>query len=151
MDLDSTSAWKVIVDVKQDLLKFTSLWLEYGQVDGDFYLPTGVTALTLDNWDVPGGGDGFAAFDTKTWRVGATQQWNDKWSTWLYVANHTFEEAGNNSDAQLLQWGLGVEYQYTENVAFDLSYIHLDSDDAAEALGDYTDDHRFQFRTAVVF
>ena len=151
VDLDNSSAWKVIVDVKQDLLKFTSLWLEYGQVDGDFYLPTGITALTLDNWDVPSGGDGFIAFDTKTWRVGATQQWNDKWSTWLYVANHTFEDAGDNSDAQLLQWGLGVEYQYTENVAFALSYIHLDWDDDAEALGDYEDDHRFQFRTAVVF
>jgi opacity protein-like surface antigen len=151
VDLDNSSAWKVIVDVKQDLLKFTSLWLEYGQVDGDFYLPTGNTALTLDNWDVPGGGDGFAAFKTKTWRVGATQQWTDKWSTWLYVANHTFEEAGDNTDAQLLQWGLGVEYQYTENVAFALSYIHLDWDEDAESLGDYADDHRIQFRTAVVF
>ncbi|MDR1622639.1 MAG: S-layer homology domain-containing protein, partial [Synergistaceae bacterium] len=134
VDLDSSNAWKVIVDVKQDLLKFTSLWLEYGQVDEDFYLPTGYTALTLDNWDVAGGGDGFTEFKTKIWRVGATQQWNDKWSTWLYVASHTLEEAGVNVDAKLLQWGLGVEYQYTENVAFALSYINLDWDDDAESL-----------------
>ncbi|MDR2180803.1 MAG: S-layer homology domain-containing protein [Synergistaceae bacterium] len=151
VDMDSGSAWKVIVDVKQDLLKFTSLWLEYGQVDGDFYLPTGNLALTLDNWDIPGGSDGFTAFDMQIWRVGATQQWNEKWSTWLYVSSQTFEEAGDNIDAQLLQWGLGVEYQYNENVTFALGYIHLDWDEDAESLGDYTDDHRVQFRTAVVF
>jgi hypothetical protein len=150
-DLDNGKAWKVIVDVKQDLLKFTSLWLEYGQLDEDFYIPTGNTALTLDNWDVNGGGDGFTAFKTKIWRVGATQQWNEKWSSWVYVASHTLEEAGDNTDAKLLQWGLGVEYQYTENVAFALSYIKLDWDDDAESLGGYEDDHRLQFRTAVVF
>jgi hypothetical protein len=133
------------------LLKFTSLWLEYGQLDENFYVPLGVTALTLDNWDIAGGGDGFAGTTIKTWRVGATQQWNEKWSTWAYVANHTLEDVGENTEAKLLQWGLGVEYQYTENVAFALSYIKLDWDDDAENVGGYEDDYRLQFRTAVVF
>jgi opacity protein-like surface antigen len=151
LDMDSSKAWKVIVDVKQDLLKFTSLWLEYGQVDENFYLPLGNMSLTLD----ADGEDAFLAYNTKIWRVGATQQWSDKWTSWLYVASHTLEDAGLDTagsvqDAKLLQWGLGVEYQYNENVAFALSYIKLDWNDDAENVGN-ADDYRIQFRTAVVF
>jgi hypothetical protein len=33
---DSPKAWKAVLDVKQDLLKFTSLWLQYEQIDNTF-------------------------------------------------------------------------------------------------------------------
>jgi opacity protein-like surface antigen len=155
-DLDSASAWKAIVDVKQEALGFTSLWLEYDHLDGEFYLPYSNAALTLtdDGWHKDAG-IGFVGADTNIWRVGATQQWNDKWSSWLYVAGHTLEDAGLNAaggsnDAKALQWGLGVEYQYNENVAFALGYINVDWNDDAER-AEFVDDHLIRFRTGIVF
>jgi hypothetical protein len=156
-DGDSVGAWKVLVDVGQDLFGFTSLWLEYDHLDEGFFLPYGNIALTLpdEDWGNPNAGAGFVERDTNIWRVGATQQWNEKWSTWLYVAAHTVDNAGETSaglarDAKMLQWGLGVEYQYNPSVAFALGYINADWNDDAERAG-YADDHRIQFRTQVVF
>jgi hypothetical protein len=157
VDLDSTSAWRAIIDIKQELLGFTSLWLEYDRLEGGFYLPYSNAAVTLVDearWH-SGGGAAFLGCDTNIWRVGATQQWNDKWSTWVYVAGHTLEDggfsaAGRIEDAKMLQWGLGVEYQYNENVAFALGYIKVDWNDEAENNG-YADDHLIRFRTGITF
>jgi hypothetical protein len=157
-DSDNTSAWKVAADVKQEAFGFTSLWLEYDYLEAGFYLPYNNTALTLTDegaWNAKDGGVGIVDADTKIWRVGATQQWNDKWSSWLYVAGHTLENAGVSAagaprDAEALQWGLGVEYQYNENVAFALGYIDVDWNDHAENAG-YADDHLIRFRTGITF
>ncbi|MDR1378717.1 MAG: S-layer homology domain-containing protein [Synergistaceae bacterium] len=157
LDLDSASAWKVIVDIKQDLLQFTSLWLEYGYLDGDFFLTYNNTALTLADegaWNTVDGGAAFMGYDTKIWRVGALQEWNEKWHTWLYVAGHTLDNVGPAAaprDAKMTQWGLGVEYLYNENVTFALGYLNVDWNDDAETVGGYTDDHIIRFRTAVTF
>jgi opacity protein-like surface antigen len=157
VDTDSASAWKAIIDVKQEAFGFTSLWLEYDHLDGDFYLPYNNTALTLTDEDAwhKDSGIGFVGTDTNIWRVGATQQWNDQWSSWLYVAGHTLEDggfsaAGAVNDAKALQWGLGVEYQYNENIAFALGYISVDWNDDAENAG-YADDHLIRFRTGITF
>ncbi|MDR2528838.1 MAG: S-layer homology domain-containing protein [Synergistaceae bacterium] len=152
LDADSAKAWKVIVDVKQELLKFTSLWLEYGRLDEGFYIPYNNTTLTLvdeGRWNIVNGGAGAVEFDMDIWRVGAIQQWNDKWFTWLYAAGH---ELTNNAtpDYKGLQWGLGVEYRYNENVAFALNYIKMDWDDDAETDG-FADANRIQLRTSVTF
>ncbi|GHV36003.1 S-layer protein [Synergistales bacterium] len=158
IDFNNPSAWKIILDVKQDLLSFTSLWLEYSQLDAGFFIPYGNVALTLvddDRWDTVNGGNGFVAYDTSIWRVGATQKWNDRWSSWAYVAGHSLENGGLDAggaarDAKLLQWGLGVEFKYNENVAFALGYIRADWNRSAENAS-YADEHRLQFRTAVTF
>jgi hypothetical protein len=154
VDLDNASAWKAIIDVKQEALGFTSLWLEYDHLDRDFYMPYGNVALTLMDegaWNSRDGGAGFLGSDADVWRVGATQQWNDKWSTWAYVAGITQKNgADNGADAKMTQWGLGVEYQYSESVAFALGYLNVDWNDDAELSG-YNDDHIVRFRTGVVF
>ncbi|MDR1731514.1 MAG: S-layer homology domain-containing protein [Synergistaceae bacterium] len=158
VNTDSAGAWKAIVSVGQEALKFTSLWLEYGKLEEGFYLPYGNIALTLvddDRWNTRDGGAGFVGNDTTIWRVGAIQQWNDQWRTWLYAAGHTLDSggesaSGRSADAKLLQWGVGFEYQYNPAVAFGLGYINADWNDDAERSG-YTDDHRIQFRTSVVF
>ena len=49
---DSPKAWKAIVDVKQDALKFTSLWLEYSKWDASF----ATTNTFLNYADGPGTG-----------------------------------------------------------------------------------------------
>jgi hypothetical protein len=153
LELDSAKAWKLIVDVKQDLLQFTSLWLEYDYLDADFFLTYNNTALTLidtEAWNTVHGGSPFAGFDTKIWRVGALQQWNEKWSSWVYAAGHTLERGAWAADAKMFQWGLGVEYLYNENVAFALGYVNVNWNGDAEAVG-YADDHVIRFRTAVTF
>ena len=155
---DSASAWKAIVDIKQDMLKFTSLWLEYSYLEEGFYLPYSNVALTLvdtDQWNTADGGSGVVGHDTSIWRLGALQEWNEKWSSWLYVAGHTLDNAGLSSsgsanDAKALQWGVGLEYRYNENVTFALNYIKIDWNDAANR-ATYEDEHRIQFRTAVAF
>jgi len=47
---DDPTAWKVIVDAKQDLLKFTDLWLEYGKIGEGFI---------MDNLNEGDGGDAY--------------------------------------------------------------------------------------------
>jgi opacity protein-like surface antigen len=156
-DTDNTSAWKAVIDVKQEAIGFTSLWLEYDHLEGGFYLPYSNTALTLTDEDAwhKDAGLGIVNTDTNIWRVGATQRWNDKWSSWVYVAGHTLEDdglsaAGLTRDAKALQWGLGVEYQYNENVAFALGYLDVDWNDEAENNG-YSDDHIIRFRSGITF
>jgi hypothetical protein len=47
---DGPSAWKAILDVKQDALKYTGVWLEYGKIDNHF--------ITNDRLNVEMGGIG---------------------------------------------------------------------------------------------
>jgi hypothetical protein len=63
---------------------------------------------------------------------------------------HTID-LGPDPDATVLQWGVGLEYQYNENVIFGLSYIDANWNDDAETFHGYEDESRVQFRTLVVF
>ena len=78
--------------MKQEALKFTSLWLEYGQMDAGFVTPTAmgdggsmfVTTRYEDNhimWD-----------DLKYFRVVAGQEWTEKWATHLFYYNYDFDK-----------------------------------------------------------
>jgi hypothetical protein len=160
-DPDSTSAFRAVIDVKQDLLKFTSLWLEYDYLDAGFVLPTGGQALVLggttDGSDSshPAGSLGYntgfdmpvVPDDLSIWRVGAKQVWNDKWSTFAYVANYAFDTI----DADSMHWALGVIYKYNPNVQFALAYAAFDSDDALKATGLFQDPSVIRFRTWISF
>ncbi|MDR1740979.1 MAG: S-layer homology domain-containing protein [Synergistaceae bacterium] len=146
------SAYNLIVDVHQDALKFTSLWLEYSRVNSDFYLACGNTALMPGGpWEVVDGGFigrhmGEPREDVEIKRAGALQTWGDQWSTWLYAAEHTWTD----SEGKMTQLGVGAEYIYTPSVTFALSYITVDWNSRAESSG-HVDEHRLQFRTVVTF
>ncbi len=138
-DLDSTNHWKLIVDVKQEALKFTSLWLEYGQMDEGFIVPTGL-------------GDNGALFtskyfgevlpdDLKYWRAALGQTWNDKWATHLFYNGYNFDDMDD-----LTEWGLGVQYTYNPSVKFGLNFVKIDWDSDT-----INDDHVIRFRTQVTF
>ncbi len=140
-DLDSTNAWKVIVDVKQEALKFTSLWLEYGQMDMGFVTPVAM-------------GDGGSLFattryennrmmwdDLKFWRVVANQVWTDKWATHLFYYNYDFDLDATEDHKE---YGLGVQYTYNPSVKFGLNYLKVDYDNT-------NDDDVIRFRTQVTF
>ena len=140
-DFDSVNAWKVIVDVKQEALKFTSLWLEYGQMDAGFVTPMAmgdggsmfVTDRYEDNhimWD-----------DLKYFRIVAGQEWSEKWATHLFYYNYDFDL---DATEDFNEWGLGVQYTYNPNVKFGLNYVKIDWDNS-------DDDDVIRFRTQVTF
>ena len=146
---DSPKAWKAVLDVKQEALKFTSLWLQYEQVDNSFMglneqnqMDWGTAPSISDNRPI--GADS----TSKYWMIGATQQWNDKWSTFLKYAHADYDEDWLD-DAK--NYTIGVNYQYTPAIAFQLTYDHIDYGDTNPA--DYLngDNHVVKFRTTVNF
>ncbi len=146
---DSPTAWKAVLDVKQDVLKFTGLRFEYMQQDNTFIgvrNPYSFDALT---------GNAANITDNMPWNDGtsdlffilAEQKWNDKWSSYLRYQQADFDTDGLD-DAK--GYGIGVTYQYTPAIAFRLAYDEVDyGDNNAQGFNDK--DHVIQFRTAINF
>ena len=138
---DSGNRWSIMVDVKQEALKFTSLWLEYGQVDKEFKMPGGVNdghfyaSTWLKN----------IAYDTKFYRIALEQKWNEKWATHEFYYGYKLDDTPNTQD-DMSEWGLGVSYQYNPNVGFGLNYIQADNGAQQD-----NKDHIIRFRTKVTF
>lgn len=157
VDDSSPNAWKLVLDVKQELLKFTSLWLEYSQIDNSFTLSNQQHVM---NWtereytpsitdNRPYGWDG----TTKVWMVGAEQRWNGKWTTF-----EKYEKADYGQDwaDDAENFTLGVTYQYTPALAFQLVYDYIDyGDGVSDPLSTRSyrsgSDHVLKFRTSVNF
>jgi len=167
-------AFKVILDMKPAFLGgFTSFWLEYNQLTGGFVLPMyGRRVLMLDNSD---NGHGYrwmggnesrtsrpdlltskaVGADTSIIRVAGRQEWNPKWSTWVYVSQFNFSGYGLKDDSAV-QYGLGVEYKYNPQIGFTLYYLGFQAGN--NLVGDQSkvgvyreDNHRITFRTQVSF
>ena len=139
---DNTSAWKVILDVDQDLLKFTSLWLEYAQFEAGFWLQNpsyGVNDALL-KYISPGG---LFLDDTTVYGVRATQQWNDKWSTW---ERYWVADPDDYGPAETDNFTFAVGYQYSPAIYFELAYDVLDSDGYG-----WDSDDLIRFQTIVNF
>lgn len=146
---DSPTAWKAVLDIKQDLLKFTGLRFEYMQQDNTFIgvrNPYSFDALT---------GNAANITDNMPWNDGtsdlffilAEQKWNDKWSSYLRYQQADFDTDGLD-DAK--GYGIGITYQYTPAIAFRLAYDEVDyGDNNAQGFNDK--DHVIQFRTAINF
>lgn len=144
-------AWKAILDIKQEALKFTSLWVEYSQQDNDFIgaysdryaIGDGTYDYVGRNidWSDPNG-------RTKWWFVKAAQQWNEKWSTFVRFAHADFDTDWLDNATE---WGLGIGYQYTPAIYFELAYDQVDHGDSALAFADHGKDHVLRFRTNVNF
>ena len=145
---DSPKAWKAVLDVKQDLLKFTSVWLEYSQINNNFYNLNG--QHNMDWGGAPSITDVIANLGndntSKVWMIGAEQKWNDKWTTFMKYAKADFDTTGAD-DAN--NWTFGVNYQYTPAVAFQLVYDTIDYGNVSPF--DVEDDHIIKFRTSVSF
>ena len=120
---DVARAWKVIIAADQELLKFTSLQLEYSQIDTHF----------VGN-DPYGWGDN-NLFMTRAWRrdnsivtktfgVTADQTWGDSgWSSWQRY--YTTEYGCTNYD-RVNNYGAGIGYQLNPAVSFELAYDFID-------------------------
>ena len=154
---ENPTAWKAVLDVKQDIFKWTSLWLEYSVEDNSFsnsnqqhvmnWTEREYTPAVSDNR--PYGWDG----STKMWMAGAEQRWNDKWTTLEKYARADYGQPWAD-DA----WNVtvGVTYQYTPAVHFQLVYDYIDyGDGVRDPMNARTyrsgSDHVLKFRTGINF
>jgi len=134
---DSPKAWKAVLDIDQDVLGFTSLWLEYAQIDAGFVFPSGSAPY---GWMA---GDGFyndfgqVEADTTLWMVLAMQRWNEKWGTYVRYLDVDGAVDYNN-------WTVAVTHWYTPSLAFELGYDKLSVSGGA-------DDDFIWLRTTVFF
>ena len=147
---DTAKAWKLILDVKQDALKFTSLWLEYGQIDNNFVKTLKPYALygadVLYNQKLIRNLN-----SSKVMGAWATQKWNDKWDTYLRYYEVDPDTLGV---AKAKEWTVGVGYQYSPSIKFELAYDKVDygTSTAIAPTGLRNgDDNIIRFRTFVTF
>lgn len=149
---DSPKAWKAILDVDQDVLGgFTSLWIEYAQIDNNFLFMwadpyawgAGYSGVTVSKY-LAGTGMGVTVGDTNVLNIVAKQQWNEQW--WTYV--RYINADGDFDPFDYSGWTVSVRYNYTPNMFFELGYDKIDND-AMDANG--FDDNVIFFRTFVSF
>jgi hypothetical protein len=147
---DNGNAWRVAVDLSQDLLNFTSLYLEYGKVGEGFWAMEGIAhnVVVLGDRDPYGENSGvfynnmsIAPEDISFYKIGAVQKWNDTVRTWLFYVN------SNGDDFGLRQYGIGVDYVYNPYTIFSLNYMKWQGVDNWDDL-DYG---RIRFTTQISF
>jgi len=160
---DSPNAYKAIIDVSQDTLKFTSLWIEYAKFDPHFH-------TALSPWDA------FGAeltpnltmpavsnvWETEALFVKLEQKWSDKWATFQRYCQFDHSPEGyatepgkrlhNAGSFDITNWSIGVQYWYTPTVLFELAYDDVDYDDGWKKVDeDLKDDSLVRFRTWIFF
>ena len=140
--IDDPKAFKVILDVDQDVLKFTSLWVEYAKFDQGFYIDRSPWSFSDILWpgNISGGvtlpDDGDVLF------VKAKQKWNDKWST---IERYVKYDVDNFWDAK--EWSVAIGYQYSPNLYFELAYADMDG----SFFDPNYDNNQIRFRTLLNF
>ncbi len=142
---DDPKAWKVILDVDQSVLKFTSLRAEYAKLDEGFYVQ-GAGPMVW-SWMSKNAVNGQLAFDTKYFKVEALQ----KWGTGKFQTYERFAQVKADGDkAKELQLGIG--YQYTPNLWFGLDYTKCDGQFSGGYVVDpNAEDKVVRFRTILNF
>ena len=140
--IDDPKAWKAILDVSQDVLKFTSLWVEYAQFDQGFYIDRSPWSFSDVLWP----GDISAGVtlpdDADVLFVKAKQKWNDKWST---IERYVKYDIDNFWDAK--EWSVAIGHQYSPNLYFELAYADMDG----SFFDPNYDNNQIRFRTLLNF
>ncbi len=138
---DSPNAWKAIVTVNQDMLKFTDLWIEYAQIDRGFAFNYADPYAWAAKQSVFGY-FGASPDDATVLNIVAKQKWNDMWWTYVRYIDVDVDNWGGVLDYK--GYTGSVRYNYTPNLWFELGYDKFDSD--------YIDaDNMVWFRTTVNF
>ncbi len=141
---DGANHWAVMADVKQEALKYTSLWLEYGQYDAGFTVRTDTGIFyspTINRYQAPG--------KTNYWRVALGQQWNDKWSTHIFYYGYKVDNFNAAGDWKPAEYGLGVQYKLNDYTTMGLNYMRV-KDGRADGNG-WKDDDVVRMRTSISF
>ena len=149
---DDPQAWKIMLILDQDLLKFTALRFEYQELDNSFVGVNDPYSFANDNGNAASISENLEYADpdgtSKYFFVLAEQEWNDKWSSYIRYAYVDFD-TDDLDDAT--NWGIGVTYQYTPAIAFRLAFDQVDYGDNNPSGAKYDTDNVFQFRTTVNF
>ncbi|AFM22517.1 putative S-layer protein [Acetomicrobium mobile DSM 13181] len=158
---DSPNAYKLVLDVSQDVLKFTRIWLEYAKIEP--YFRTAIqpwdTFFAVEVTPMLSGPAVANVWEREIVFVRLEQKWSDKWSTFQRFGqyNHDIEDYashayGGRREFDVSNWSLGVQYWYTPNVKFELAYDNVDYDDGWQKFDeDLKDDHLLRFRTHFFF
>ena len=156
---DSPNAYKAIIDVSQDTLKFTSLWVEYAKFDPHFH-------TALSPWDAYGAEltpnltmpAVSNVWETEVLFVKLEQKWSDKWATYQRYGQFDNSPEGYARDGGLTgsfditNWTFGVQYWYTPTVMFELAYDDVDYDEGwTDVDADLKDDSLIRLRTHIFF
>lgn len=144
---DDPKAWKAILNVDRETLKFTSAWLEYAHFDAGFLTENTPYAFHGHTGDLYGMTDDAASVlpsDSDVLFIALKQEWGEKLSTFERYAGWDFDGLDTVKD-----WAVGVGYQYTPNVYFELAYNRIDVGDQAPGFFEKGDIVRF--RTLVSF
>ena len=130
----SQYAFKAILDVKQNLLKFTDLWVEYSQMKNGFGGNNGAGAADNNMYTLGGKSGEPSVFyvrpvnneTSKLWYIRAEQKWNKKWSTFLRYVNANW---GTDGVDNAYDWGVGVKYKLNPAITFMLAYDEINYGD----------------------
>jgi hypothetical protein len=143
-ETDDPSAYQVILEVDQEALGFTGLWIEYADIDEGFHIDTADPYADWGNavlWAYEDNANNFQK-DTEVLFVRADQKWDDKWGTFQRYID--VDDSYENAEV----YTVGVAYWYTPSIKFELSYDDTDYD---EATGSKDDDSMIRLRTHVWF
>lgn len=143
---DNPNAYRIIFDVNQDVLKVTSLWVEYNKFGKSFRIQNDpykayntdiLCAMDLDDCY------GFK-FDTSVWFARLDQRWTEKWSTFQ---RYVKVDNDNPIATSVKNYTFGVKYFYTPALQFSLAYDNVDY----EGNSSREDDHLIRFQTQLNF
>ena len=130
---ENSHAWKVMLDVKQSVLKFTDLWVEYAQMSNGFggnngtnggvncYSMGGISSEPGILWVRPVNNE-----TAKIWFITANQKWNKKWSTFVRFNHGNW---GTDGLDNAWDWGIGVKYKLNPAITFTLAYDEINYGD----------------------
>ena len=162
---NSQNAFRLGVNVDQNFLGFTSLWFSYDYVDRGFWMANPIARTAFLGQNYPGdhrwlGGCGthVMPWDMRAWRIGATQQWNERWRTWVYFGRNIFRDAAEVErhnecwiyNLRATQWGVNIEYRLNPHVGFALMYVS-NRWNVRTTTWNNLDNHVIRFRTQVTF
>lgn len=151
---DSPNAYKLVLDVNQNALKFTSLWIEYAKLDNFFATHNNALRYTEQANGDDSNGPAFGMDDPtrtgemKYWMIAARQKWNDRFSTFFRYLDVSYDAgsmSGGTANIDHKNWLFGMSYNYTPALQFQLLYDAIDFDNTRP------DDHMIRFRTTVSF
>lgn len=158
-------AYNIILDIGQDALKFSSLWIEFSRQDNNFCAPEHdyytIFGGCSDRYSLGGADTGYdwaganltANNGTSSFFfVRAEQEWTDKFSTFERFVYADLDTPGYSNGRELCA---GVIYKLNEAVAFQLLYSNVDhgenyNPDPEIELRNGSN-HVVQFRTKVSF
>ena len=155
-DFEDPNHWAVMFDIKQEALKFTSIWLEYGQFDAGFLVTEGDadhifysgSSVLTDRFMTGNQLD----YKLKYWRIALGQQWTEKFATHIFYYGYNLDDYAY-TDGTFVYYGVkpseigvGVQYKLNDYTTMGLNYVSVKSDIPGE-----DKDNVVRFRTAISF